>query len=62
MVDNVLYVTGGEDGADYLTSILSWNPSTESWQSAGDLALARAWHGAVAVPSTILSSECPEML
>ena len=62
VVNNVLYVTGGVDGVDYLTSILSWNPSTESWQPAGDLAMARAWHGAVAVPSAILSSECSEML
>ena len=60
VVDNVLYVTGCEDDDDYLSSILSWNPSTESWQPAGDLAMARGWHGAVAVPSAILSSECSE--
>ena len=59
MVDNVLYVTGGVDVADF--NILSWNPSTETWQPAGELAKAREHHAAVAVPSSILSSECSEI-
>ena len=62
MVDNVLYVTGGFDGGSYLTAILSWNPSTETWQSAGELAIKRAYHAAVAAPSAILSTECSEIL
>ena len=60
VVDNVLYVTGGYNDDDHndLASILSWNPSKESWQPAGDLAVERDWHAAVAIPSTILQSEC----
>ena len=63
MVDNVLYVTGGSD-SDYndLTSILSWDPTSESWQLAGDLAAARIHHAALAVPSSILKPWCSGML
>ena len=56
-VDNIVYVTGGYDG-DYLSSILYWNAATESWGLAGYLSVARAYHGATAVPSALLSSEC----
>ena len=62
MVDNILYVTGGYDGDTYPTSIYSWNPSTETWQTASELAVARKDHAAVAVPSVILSTECSEIL
>ena len=63
MVDNVLYVTGGLDGlAGYLTSILAWDPVAETWQPAGEVAVARYMHAAVAVPSSILSTECSEIL
>ena len=65
VVNNILYVTGGYhfDGGPgpVLTSILSWNPSTKTWQSADELAVARYKHAAVAVPSAILSSECSEI-
>jgi len=59
MVDNVLYVTGGEDN-DYndLTSILSWDPTNESWEEAGNLVVPRGSHAAVAVPSSMIESEC----
>ena len=60
VVDNILYVTGGDVG-DYnnpLHSILSWNPSTETWQPAGALSVKRFQHAAVAVLSVILKSEC----
>ena len=63
VVDNIIYVTGGLDGDssdDYLTSILSWDPSTESWQYVGDLKVARSDHSAVAVPSPIIESECSD--
>ena len=55
MVGDVLHVTGGYDG-NYLTSILAWDPVAETWQAAGDLAVARAYHAAVAVPSSLV--EC----
>ena len=48
MVDNVLSVTGVGDGYHHL-SILSWDPTNESWQQAGSLAFARSYHAAVAV-------------
>ena len=57
-VDNVIFVTGGVDDNNYnLTSILSWDPLTESWQQAGDLKVARSNHAAVANPSLIIDSE-----
>ena len=54
-VDGVLYVTGGYDGK-YLTSILSWDPVAESWQAAGNLAVGRYYHAAVAVSTSLV--EC----
>ena len=65
VVDNVLFVTGGAEAGsklNYLTSILSWNPSTETWQPAGELSVGRAYHAAVAAPSAILPTECSEIL
>ena len=58
MVDNVLYVTGGYDGVIRLTSILSWDPTNESWQEAGNLAVARSWNAAVSVSSSLIESGC----
>ena len=58
-VDNVIFVTGGlDDNSNDFASILSWDPSTESWKSAGDLKVARSYHAAVAIPSSIIQSEC----
>ena len=53
LVGDILFVTGGYDGND-LTSILSWDPVAETWQSAGDLAVARYEHAAVAVPESLI--------
>ena len=59
LVDNTIFVTGGREGnGNFLTSILSWDPVTESWQHAGDLKVGRAYHAAVAIPSSIVESEC----
>ena len=58
MVGDVLHVTGGSDGYR-LTSILAWDPDTESWQDAGELNVARDYHAAVAVPDSII--KCPEI-
>ena len=57
VIENHIYVTGGYDG-NYLTEILRWDPSTESWQKAGDFALPRHFHAAVAIPSSIIESGC----
>ena len=57
VVGDVLYVTGGFDGWDNtLTSILSWDPVTESWKPAGDLAVERGFHAAVAVPTSVIGT------
>ena len=56
MVENVLYVTGGYDGSNPLTSILSWDPLQEKWTHAGDLKVARYYHAVVAIPSNAI--EC----
>ena len=59
MADNIIFVTGGwDDAVSGLTAILSWDPSTESWQEAGNLAVGRYLHAAVAIPSSIIESEC----
>ena len=56
-VDHILYVTGGES-----ESILSWNPSTETWQEVvSHLAVARYGHAALAMPSSIIEYECLAM-
>ena len=59
LVDNTIFITGGTDGGyAALTTILSWDPSSESWQQAGVLPLGRSGHAAVTVPSSIIESEC----
>ena len=56
-VGEILFVTGGiDDDFNDLTSILSWDPVAESWQQAGDLAVSRGSHAAVAVPTSLV--EC----
>ena len=56
-VDNIIYVTGGLS-YDFFKTVLSWDPVSESWQQAGNLALGRYLHAAVAIPSSIIESEC----
>ena len=56
VVGDLLFVTGGWDGNKHLKSILSWDPVAESWQQAGELAVARYYHAAVAVPTSLV--EC----
>ena len=56
VVNKILFVTGGSNGFNDLTSILSWDPVAESWQPAGDLAVGRYDHAVVAVPTSIV--EC----
>ena len=53
LVGDILFVTGGY-GNGYFTSILSWDPVAESWQAAGDLAVARDYHAAAAVPEWLI--------
>ena len=57
-VGHILFVTGGVDGTyddfNYFTSILSWDPVAESWQEAGDLAVGRESHAAVAVSDSLI--------
>ena len=57
LIDDILFVSGGtDDDYNYLTSILSWDPVAESWQQAGELAVGRYDHAAVAVPTSLV--EC----
>ena len=56
LVGDILFVTGGRDDSyNLLTSILAWDPVTESWQAAGDLAVGRHYHAAVAVPDSLIT-------
>ena len=58
-VNDIIYLTGGEDEAwNAFTSILSWDPLTESWNEAGNLKMGRTYHAAVAITSSIIESEC----
>ena len=73
VVDNHIYVTGGYIGddqdhltaryveEDYLTEILRWDPSTESWMQVGNFTFRRNKHAVVAIPSSIIESECSAM-
>ena len=58
MVGDSVFVTGGIHGDTFLTSILSWDPTTESWQAAGNLSVGRFQHAAVAVSLPSIASEC----
>ena len=56
-VGAILFATGGWDGNNDLTSLLSWDPVAELWQPArGDLVVARESHAVVAVPTSLV--EC----
>merc|ERR1712037_808803 len=58
VIENHIYVTGGQD---YLTEILRWDPSSESWQQVGNLGVGRYGHAVLAIPSSIIESECSAM-
>ena len=65
-IGNALYVTGGLDfqsDAAYtaFSSILYWDQASESWQKAGDLVEPRADHAVVAIPLSVIESECSAM-
>lgn len=55
IVGNTIYLTGGGQNLD---EILSWDPTTESWNRAGTLAVGRQDHAAVAIPSSIIALNC----
>ena len=56
VVGDVLYASGGrDDDSNHLTSVLSWNPAGETWQEVGNLAVARLYHAAVAVPTSVVA-------
>ena len=59
-VGAIIVVTGGQeqrlDGVNDLTSILSWDPVAESWQQAGELAVARGEHAAVVVSKSVIGT------
>ena len=57
MVGDVLHVTGGAEGNSGITSILAWDPVTESWQDVGELNVGRFNHAAVAIPDSVI--KCP---
>ena len=57
MVGDVLHVIGGSDGKNDLTSILAWDPVSESWQDVGDLNVGRYLLAAVAIPNSVI--RCP---
>ena len=58
MVDNILYVTGGQSDGRYLSTILSWNPSEELWTEVGNLKVARYDHAVIAVPDLPSTMNC----
>ena len=57
MIGDVLHVTGGLAGNNFLTSILAWDPVAESWQDAGEFNVGRYNHAAVAIPLAMI--RCP---
>ena len=57
-IGNVFYITGGTPTK---TSVVSYDPESDSWQEAGTLSLPRAHHGATAVPLDAMKTFCPEL-
>ena len=53
---DIIYVSGGQDNG-YLSYILSWDPSTETWKDEGHLTVPRKDFAVVVVPSSIIN--CP---
>ena len=58
LVDDILYMTGGINGTNELGSILAWDPVGEFWQPVGNLAVARFYHAALAVPTSTVDLYC----
>ena len=61
VVNNVLYVHGGDTCGYYLTddcggsnTVLSWHPAGQTWQEVGILEVGRDFHAAVAVPESFI--------
>ena len=57
-IDGVLFVSGGHDGS-YQNAILQWDPVSETWKSAGNIATARYRHGMATVPQSAVAHHCP---
>ena len=55
VVGDILYASSGVDKDNSLSSVLSWNPAGETWQEVGNLAVARDYHAAVAVPTSVVA-------
>ena len=54
-----LFMTGGKDPSDSdLTSVLVWQPDTESWLPAGNMAEGRRHHAVTAVSATFIRDHC----
>jgi len=51
MQDGRVLVTGGSDGASALASAEIYDPASNTWQSSGSMAVARAGHTAALMPS-----------
>ena len=58
LADDILYMTGGINGTKELRSVLSWDPVGEFWQPVGNLAMARFYHAALAVPTSTVDLYC----
>ena len=42
----------------YSTTVLTWDPSSETWSKIGRLNLGRAYHASLAVDTSLFSFEC----
>ena len=42
----------------YPTTVLMWDPSSETWSEIGSLKFGRAYHASVAVDTSLFSFEC----
>ena len=60
LVGNILFVTGGFDGSNDLTSVLSWDSLDKSWQAAGNLDVGRRFHATVAISRSIVAPYCKQ--
>ena len=57
---NTIIVTGGESLEEHQpsTTVLMWDPSSETWSKIGKLNFRRSFHASLAVDTSLFSYEC----
>jgi len=56
----VVHFVGGAVGFSRLSSILSWDPVSETWSEVGQLESARSFHAVAEIPESLVEEFCSE--